>query len=495
MRKYKYETIVFVVEAIFMTVELVASRVLAPYFGNTNIVWTSIIGIILLSSSLGNFIGGILADKWESDKCLKILLIIDSIFILIIPFIADYILEKYSLMINDIKVAAIISTITLFFIPSLLLGFTNPIILKNKLNSINNAGKISGKIYAISTIGGIFGTFLSGFYLMPNFGSMEIIFFSSICLLLLSLFLHTSFSLHIKIIYIALIIIEILLSLNYYKKNIINMQKILNGDTQIKAILDTQYGEVTLSNSYSMNNKIRTLNIDGGYESATYLDKDKRTDLVYKYTKYYDMLFNSKIEINNVLMIGGGGYSYPKYFISHYLNKKIDVVEIDEDITRIAKKYFYLSETIDKYDAKKRIKIYNEDGRTYLNRNTKKYDAILNDAFSGIVPPKTLTTKEAISKIKSSLNKNGIYLTNVIGSIEGKNSKFLKSEIKTLYTAFKNVYIIPCNSIYKDENQNLMVIATDDDLNYENSYNTTITDEDIILTDNYCPVDSLVTQI
>ena len=131
----------------------------------------------------------------------------------------------------------------------------------------------------------------------------------------------------------------------------------------------------------------------------------KCNDLVYEYTKYYDLMFKSSKYIKNTLMIGGAGYSYPKYYISNYLDKTIDVVEIDEDITKIAKKFFYLDKLIEDYDLNTthRLGLITEDGRTDLKKNTKKYDAILNDAFAGESPAATLTTIEAAQKIYNSL--------------------------------------------------------------------------------------------
>ena len=189
------------------------------------------------------------------------------------------------------------------------------------------------------------------------------------------------------------------------------------------------------------------------------------------------------------------GYSYPKYFISHYENKNMDVVEIDPKITEIAKEYFYLDKLIEDYDLEEnnRLNLITEDGRTYLNSNTKKYDAILNDAFSGKSPAKTLTTVEAAQKIKSSLVTNGIYLTNIASSLEGNNSKFLKAELNTLKQVFKNTYVIPCDEISSPEQaMNIMVIATDDYISLDNNYTISLDENEILLTDNYCPIDTLI---
>lgn len=496
-QKFKFEIIVFIIESICMTLELIASRVLAPYFGNSNIVWTSVIGIILLSSSLGNYFGGRIADKGDNEKNLKKIIMVASFFILLIPIVYENLLKLFSLVISDIKFGAIISTITLFFAPSLLLGLIIPIVLKIKLKNLEDTGKTAGKIYAISTIGGIFGTFLSGFVLIPNFGSVQILFVLSVILLVLSLFVYMKFDKAIIILTVFMILIDSILFIVYYKVNIEKGKKVLNGDMNEIVSFDTQYGRVLIYNTYYNGEPVRMLNIDSGYESATFLDENKRNELVFKYTQYYDLMFKSKGEVEKVLLIGGAGYSYPKYFISHYENKNMDVVEIDGDITKLARKYFYLDKLIEDYNLEenKRLNLITEDGRTYLNNNTKKYDAILNDAFSGETPAKTLTTLETIKKIKSSLNNNGLYLTNIISSLEGDKSKFVKAEVNTLKKVFKNVYVIPCSegeNLNKEIRQNIMVIATDDNLEFNNVYDLEISSDEIILTDDYCPIDTLI---
>ena len=117
-------------------------------------------------------------------------------------------------------------------------------------------------------------------------------------------------------------------------------------------------------------------------------------------------------------------------------------------------------------------------------------------AFAGESPAETLTTIEAVKRIYDSLTENGLYLSNVISSIDGENSRFLKAEVNTLKHVFKNVYVVPCNNYNNYELvQNNMVIATDDSLFFENAIDLDIPSNTIILTDNYCPVDSLVPKI
>jgi len=497
MRKYRPEIIIFVVNAIYMILELIASRVLSPYFGNSNMVWTSVIGIILLSSSLGNYLGGIIADRKKINRNLQIILLMSGLLIMFIPIIQQNILEVIIMLIKDIRIGAIISTILIFFIPSMLIGLLSPIIVKLKMKDLEEVGKVSGKVSALGTLGSITGTFFGGFYLIPNFGCNQITFVLAIIMFLLVFLVGDNIiKKKIDCISIAVLVCIILCSTFFYiytRNNETNARKVLNGEFGVYVSYDTEYGRVLIYNVNDENGGYRALNIDRGNESATYIDKEKCYDLVYEYTKYYDLMFESTNQIKNTLMIGGAGYSYPKYYISNYLDKNMDVVEIDGKIIEIAKEYFYLDRLIEEFDLEEnnRLNLVTQDGRVYLNKNTKKYDAILNDAFAGESPAKTLATLEAVKKIHNSLNENGVYLTNIISSINGENSKFIKAEVNTLKQVFKNVYVVPCNDVNDLEmKQNNMVIATDDELVIENAVELDINNT-IIITDNYCPIDSL----
>lgn len=503
MKKYRYETIIFTVDAICMILELIASRVISPYFGNSNIVWTSVIGIILLSSSIGNYLGGLIADKKEVNKSLKIILMLTALSIFIIPILQRNVLIFISQAISDIKIGAVLAAIILFFVPSLLMGVLTPIIVKLKLDSMETAGKVAGRITAIATIGGIVGTFLGGFVLIPSYGSIHILYVLTIIVALLMPAVNWKLKDKSNVFTLVIIIVSIVLMIGNIKENNQNGKDVLEGvtkDTSDYVSYDTQYGRVLIYNAKRNNENIRMLNIDSGYESATYTDEGKQNDLVFAYTKFYDLMFKANIDIKDTMIIGGAGYSYPKYFISHYNNKNMDVVEIDAGITEIAKKYFYLDKLIKDYNIEQnhRLNLITADGRTYLNDTSKKYDAILNDAFSGDSPAKTLTTVEAVTKIKNALNNDGVYLTNIISSLEGDDSKFIRAEVNTLKKVFKNVYVVPCNTLDDLEiAQNSMVIATDDELNLEGikTYDLKINDDEIVLTDDYCPVDTLIPQI
>lgn len=498
MKKYRFEIIIFTIDAIVMILELIASRLLSPYFWNSNIVRTSVIWIILLSSSLWSYLWGQIADKKYKERSLKVILIMTSLIIFIIPFVQWFILSNISNDIPNIKLWAIISTVLLFFIPSFFMGTINPIILKLKLENLHTAWKTAGKISAIWTIWAIIGTFLWGFVLVPNFWSNNIIFVLTIILLITVFLVNCNIKEKSNIFILIMAFISYLAFVWFSTWNIGKEDYILSWIKNTVISYDTEYWSVRIYNTYKSWDNVRILNIDGWFESATFTDEWKQYDLVFEYTKYYDKMFNANIDINHVLLIWGGWYSYPKYYISHYPSKKMDVIEIDSKITEIAKKYFYLNKLIQDFNLEnnQRLNLINEDGRTHLNKNNIQYDAILNDAFSGDNPAKTLTTLENIKNIKKSLKKNWVYLTNIISSLEWNKSKFLRAEVNTMKKVFNNIYIIPCrsnNDLYNS--QNIMVIASDDDLSFENTYNLILDKNEIVITDDYCPIESLTANL
>lgn len=495
LKKYKLECILFNVEAICMILELLASRLLSPYFGISNIVWTTVIGIILLSSSLGNYIGGKIADRNKKlNEILKMVLVISGILILAIPMIQSTIIEVIKELNMDIRIGAIISTILLFFSPNLFLGFLIPIVLKIKLTNFEESGNITGRTYAISTLGGIVGTFIGGFFLVPHFGSIQILIGLPIFLFILSFVLDNKLSLKGNIVQIIAIILSVIYIVLSSNSNEINAKKVLEGQLNTSVSYDTQYDRVLIRNIDYNGIPVRIMNVGIGFESISYIAENMKYELFSDYLKAYDLMFKSKNNINNCLMIGGAGYAYPKYYISHYLDKTLDVVEIDGEVTNLAKEFFYLDDLFEDYDLNNnnRLNLITDDGRTFLNTNNKKYDAIMNDAFSGETPAKTLTTLEAAKLIKNSLNDDGLYLTNIIGSIEGNNSKFLKAEVNTLKQVFKNVYVISLNTLDKNAKANYMVICTDQDIPFDNVVQLDILPNEIILTDNYAPIDTLI---
>ncbi len=213
---------------------------------------------------------------------------------------------------------------------------------------------------------------------------------------------------------------------------------------------------------------IRVLEIDGAYQAATYIDDDRVYDLAFDYYRMYDHLFEmtgTSREIN-LLMLGGGGYAYPKHIVAHHPEARIDVVEIDPDITLLAERYFFLDRLIEEFDTEKngRLGLINDDALHFLKTSDAHYDAILNDTFAGKNPVGELVTVEALRLSKKHLAPGGVYLANVISALEGPKSAPLQHAIAALSEVFEHVSVIPCGKYPANETDNYMVIATDSDL-------------------------------
>lgn len=224
--------------------------------------------------------------------------------------------------------------------------------------------------------------------------------------------------------------------------------------------------------SYGLDGEpIRVLRVGGGNQSATYLDDDWAMPYG-SYIKRFDLVFEAGVPVRDVLMLGGGGYSYPKHLLTSRADVALDVVEIDPAITRIAWRWFYLDRLAAYLSAEpgQRLGLITADGRSYLQRCEKRYDAILNDTFRGNKPARTLATLEAVRQCKQRLNPGGLYLANVIASFEGEDSQLLRDVVATLRQEFENVSVVPCWNSTARTVDNKLVIATDTDHAWPQAY-------------------------
>jgi spermidine synthase len=482
---------VFSTGAMVMILELIGSRILAPTLGTSIFIWTSLIGIILGAMSLGYYLGGKLADKNPNLKTFSSLIFNAGLFTFFILISKDIVLE-ISLFFG-LKAGAIFAASILFVLPGILLGAVSPYAVRLAIRKVENSGNIVGNLYAISTFGSIVGTFLAGFYLIPNFGSVNILYGLAIMLMLLSLFIYNQKER----------IIQTTLGLIF----LFGSSLVSSAMTQNNFIVDkdSAYNHIRV---YDAKNKegraIRIMAIENFADSGMFLDSE---ELVFEYTKYYqlDKIFAEK-ETKKVVMFGGAAYSVPKDFLARNKTADIDVVEIDPETTKIAEEYFHLNTN------NKRLHIFHQDARMFLNeswKNGQKYDSVYGDAFSSQCSlPFHLTTREAVRKIYDILDNDGVYIVNAISSFSGEKSEFFRSEYKTIKEKFENVFVFPL-MIEKGGNleavQNIMIVAAKGKINIndvlrenkddeigellKNLWKGEIKTDDVnILTDDFAPV-------
>ncbi|MEE8722119.1 MAG: fused MFS/spermidine synthase [Eggerthellaceae bacterium] len=210
---------------------------------------------------------------------------------------------------------------------------------------------------------------------------------------------------------------------------------------------------------------VRVLEIGGAYQAATFITDDACYDLVFDYCRLFDRLFETGIPIRRVLMLGGGGYMYPKHLISQYPDVALDVVEIDPAITALAERYFYLDRLIEEFvtERTRRLRLVNDDARHFLDElpSDVRYDAIINDCFAGRAPVASLAGSDAARLIHAHLTPGGAYLVNAIAALEGPAAAPLVDLGRTLSPTFSHLCCVPCRRFAKDDTDNVLVIATD----------------------------------
>lgn len=483
--KYLLEIVVFVCGAVVMIFELVGSRVLGPYFGTSLFVWTSLIGIILGSLSFGYYLGGKIADRQCSFKSLSLIIFLAAISIGLMVSIKDFWLIVLQSSFRDIRTSSVLASLTLFLPASVFLGMVSPYAVKLKITNLNTSASTVGNLYAISTCGSIFGTFLAGFYLIPHFGTNRLLIILSITLIIISLVLSAKKSTWIKLSVFAIVVI------GWFAISGLNYMLPKSGFIDV----DTAYNRIWIYNriDYRTNKIVKMMGINNENNSSMFLDSD---ELVNEYTKYYHLAKHFNPNFKKTLMLGGAGYSYPKDFLHKYPEATIDVVEIDPKVTELAKKYFRLEES-------PRLTIYHEDGRVFLNKTPEKYDVIFGDAFNSLHSlPYQLTTKEAVQKKYNILNDDGVVILNIISAIEGEKGKFLRAEYATYKSLFPQVYLFPVTSSGNGNIvQNIILVAlkSEKDQTFNNSdpklneylqhlWKKTVDADIPILTDNFSPV-------
>jgi len=491
MKRYLLEFTVFTTGAVVMILELSGSRVLGPYFGNSVYIWTSLIGIILGSLSIGYWWGGRLADKHPSFKFLSMIILGAAVCVGLITIGKEVVLQFIKQSIWDMRIAAVVATTVLFAPPGILLGMVSPYAVRLKMSGVKTSGQTVGNLYAISTVGSIVGTFLTGFLLLALMGITKLLFALALLLVLLSLVVYSGQYRAAKI----------GLALMFSAAAIVSHQKSLARAHNGFIDVDSDYSRIWVVDGFDprVRRMTRSMMTDPyGGQSVVFIDD--LDDLYADYMRFYRLANHFNTNMRRALTIGGAGYAQPRDFLRLNPNAKLDVVEIDPKFTQLAKKYFGLKEHPN-------LTIYHEDARTYLDRTTQRYDAVIVDAFqSTFTPPFQLSTVEAVRLYANVLSEDGVLLLNMVSSIEGDTGKFFRAQLATYKKVFPQVHVL---AVMDKENshawQSLLLVASKSDKNlsftsenpeyqrYLNQiWNAQVTDDMPILTDDYVPVEHLL---
>ncbi len=497
--------IVFLTGASVLIVEVVAVRVLSPYFGNTIYTVSSVLSVILLALSIGYWLGGTLADRHPRLEWFFGLVLVSGPLLLL-----SYILGKLTLgslsVVLPITSGPLISAGLLFIVPAIVLGTLSPyaVTIQSKSFSTKGIGVISGQIFFWSTLGSIVGSLLTGFVFIPRFGVDKILIVNGVFLFLLGLIplliLHSG----IKKKLLQFVLINFVFVFGFAAL-IFSLSK--DGIAYSK---DGVYEKLSIYDGKYNGRPTRFFEQDRSSSGAMFLDSKDPLDLVYDYTKYYALYKLFTPDVDDVLIIGGGAYSLPKAFLAELPDAQIDVAEIEPSLDELSEKYFYLPES-------ENLHTYSGDGRKMLRDSDKRYDVIFGDAYYSLFSvPAHLTTTEFFEIVKSRLNPEGVFIVNMIGDLSRQEPSLIMAEIKTFQSVFKNSYFFAVESPGKTGAQNIIIVGynsdhiidvhSDEVQGHENSLIRTLKDSVIdmnrfdltpypILTDNFSPVEYLSSQV
>lgn len=444
--------IAFVSGFSIMGMEISASRLLAPYFGTSLFVWTNIIGIVLIALSFGYYFGGKLADRIPQLNILLRLILVAGILFLIIPWIIKPLtsfVDISTLTQQPASVAIFISSLIVtaicFSLPLLLLGMVSPFIIKlYSASQESHIGELAGRVFAISTIGSILGTFLPTLYFIPVLGTRATINIFAIILILLGLF---SFK-NNKSRLVALILLPLVI-VSFNKTTIKDSSDLILEDESAY-----QYISVTQDQEGI---KYLLFNEGGGVQSI-YNSNRILTDGYYDYFNILPYLIDSN-KTKRVLIIGLAGGTIANQ-LHYFFGEDIEIegVEIDKKVIDIAQKHFNLDESV--------VKIYNQDGRMFLRNTSKEYDIIIVDAYQNeLYIPWTLTTQEFWGLINDKLTEEGIVAINVNST--SRKSDLLNSISNTMASVFDNTYMMRMQM----ESWNYMITASQNKLDFQSLAN------------------------
>ncbi len=504
---------VFISSFCIMVLELVASRLIARHLGSSLYTWTAVIGVVLAGITIGNYLGGRIADRFEAGKALAVQFVLSSaacvLTVVLNNVVGDWIwLWYFSWPVRTFGHVSIV-----FLMPSILLGTISPVVAKMALDRGLATGRTVGDIYACGAAGSIAGTFAAGYYLIATMGTIAIIWTVGGVLLLMAILYRPRF----WVVYLWAVIFAAALTmgmvpLDWAKNRGVAFALREKPDPKVIYQDESQYCHIEVKR------------VSGTVDKRAFMqDKLKHSeiimgdilDLQYFYTHIYSVITKGLSRNKNKLsamIIGGGGYVYPRYIEKNWPGSSIDVVEIDPRVTEAAMQAFGLERNTP-------VNTFNTDARNYvdelLKRNStsevkKRYDFIYEDAVNDYSVPYQLTTKEFNDKIARLLNDDGVYMVNLIDVYD--TAQFLGAMVNTIERTFPYVYVISEAKQLRSLRNTFVIAAAMHQLNlgkFEAEYEKkdlkpwVLNDAEIgqlkeksqgmILTDDYAPVENLLT--
>jgi spermidine synthase len=435
--KYRLEATNFMVGGVVLTYELTATRITAPYIGTTIYVWTSIIGVILASLAIGYWAGGYLADTRKMPLDVSMLLILAAACITITNYSKDWGLAHISDTSWPLQLQALCSSVIFFAPATIVLGSISPYLARLRIHKVSSSGHQLGRISSAGTVGSLFGTFITGFWLFNFVGTRYILSLLVICLLLTS-FLMTVRELALeRLVLILLAVIALGIPARVHIFGVIKD-------------VDSPYSRLLVRDVRTKQGNLRVLQIDSKHWQSE-IFRDGNPNLVFDYTQFFADSTALAPQTNHFLVIGGGAFTFPIYLARAYPHAQIDVIEIDNTLKDISARYFGFKQP-------QNLHVIEADGRQFLNQNHQRYGMIFVDAYTSLSPPFQLSTTQTVSRLSSSLSPGGYVVLNLNANLTGSGLDYLSSFHDTYQQVFPYVQLYRITSNLKPTDQNNIIL-------------------------------------
>ena len=508
---------VFLSSLCIMVLELVAGRLIARHVGSSLYTWTSVIGIVLSGIAAGNYVGGRLADRFPPKETLGAIFLVASANCLLIPLLNARVGGIESLRDLDWPVRIALHVFLVFFAPSCLLGMISPVAAKMAIVLGQRLGRTIGSVYSWGAIGSILGTFLTGYLLIAKMGTTAVLLSVATVLLLLALAYGGSSLLPYLWSGVLLAVLVATWAPYPWARTIgerLGFRE--RGSASVFFQDESEYSFIRVEDVIETPG-LRSMTLD--YLVHAYVDMDDPERLHYDYERIYAGVTEEAVaahhpgESPKALFLGGGGYVFPRWFLRRYPSGYAEVVEIDPQVTRAAFASFGL-------EADTPMRIYHLDARNRVDELYDRasrgeavggFDLVYNDAFNHYSPPFHLTTLEYVQKLRALMSDDSVFLANTIDIF--RSGRFLGAMINTVEQVFPYVYTFctsPGGPSDTDERDTFVVAGSTrllpvQDLDYLKYSAALLAPRDtallrrrsrgLVLTDDYAPVDNLLTPV
>ncbi|MBI1354602.1 MAG: hypothetical protein GC160_09670 [Acidobacteria bacterium] len=508
---------VFVSSLCIMVVELVAGRLIARYVGSSLYTWTSVIGIVLAGIAAGNFVGGLIADRYKAKEALASLFLIASAASLIAPMLNDRVGAWGLMREQDWALRIALHVLLVFFPSAAVLGMISPVAAKLALEIGTHTGRTIGSVYSWGAMGSIVGTFLTGYFLIAQMGTVAVLL--SVSGVLLAMAFYFGSQALLPYVWAGVLGASFLAAFAPWAwAETAGMRLGLRdfNDEFVYFSTESNYAAIRVEEALELPG-VRSMTID--YLIHAYIKWDNPDDLQYDYERIYAGITNQAVDSlprgrsPRALFLGGGGFVYPDWFLRHFPNGYAEVAEIDPMVTKAAFDAFGLK-------PNPRMTIHNLDARNHVDDLLVRqrageavggFDLVFGDAFNHYSPPFHLTTYEFNEKVRALMSDQGVFLANVIDVY--RSGLFLGAMINTFEKSFPHVYVFTTASAGPsdaDSRDTFVVVGSMrlldlDDLSYDKYSAVLLTNENLetlrrrsrrlVLTDDFAPVDNLLAPV